>query len=259
MNTVLATLLALAPTLAVLLTLSGLISAAETSMTAASRGRMHQLERDGDRAARRVNRLIGDQENMIGAILLWPSGTKAEIPLPFQDGAGGSVTTERGQVQSSSLADCGSPSAGRVLTADPAPGLPGSGTCVQALIAIETGPNTGADTMLELSPGPGQPDLQAGQSVRIFRQVDQQGATGYGFYDYERTWPLTALAAVFDALRFDLPQTLLRAVPPPDFAAVARFVDRRMRALVQRRERQRARRAAHVAAAASEPSPPLVD
>jgi Mg2+/Co2+ transporter CorB len=70
LNTVLATLLALAPTLAVLLTLSGLISAAETSMTAASRGRMHQLERDGDRAARRVNRLIGDQENMIGAILL---------------------------------------------------------------------------------------------------------------------------------------------------------------------------------------------
>ncbi|MCE9514556.1 MAG: YibE/F family protein, partial [Mycobacterium sp.] len=30
---------------------------------------------------------------VIGAILLWPSGTKAEIPLPFQNGAGGSVTT----------------------------------------------------------------------------------------------------------------------------------------------------------------------
>ena len=134
---------------------------------------------------------------VIGAILLWPSGTKAEIPLPFQNGAGGSVTTERGHVQSSSLADCGSPSAGRVLTADPAPGLPGGGTCVQALIAIETGPNTGANTMLEISPGPGQPNLQAGQSVRIFRQMDQQGATGYGFYDYERTWPLAALAAVF--------------------------------------------------------------
>jgi Mg2+/Co2+ transporter CorB len=67
---VLATLLALAPTLVLLLTVSGLISAAETSMTAASRGRMHQLERDGDRAAQRVNRLISDQENMIGAILL---------------------------------------------------------------------------------------------------------------------------------------------------------------------------------------------
>src|SRR3712207_9354845 len=31
---------------------------------------MHQLERDGDRPAARVNRLIGDQETMIGAILL---------------------------------------------------------------------------------------------------------------------------------------------------------------------------------------------
>jgi Mg2+/Co2+ transporter CorB len=65
-----AILAALAPSLIFLLTLSGLISAAETSMTAASRGRLHQLERDGDRAARRVNRLISNQETMIGAILL---------------------------------------------------------------------------------------------------------------------------------------------------------------------------------------------
>ena len=65
-----AILAGLAPTLVILLSLSGLISAAETSMTAASRGRMHQLERDGDRAARRVNRLISNQETMIGAILL---------------------------------------------------------------------------------------------------------------------------------------------------------------------------------------------
>ncbi|MBW3616863.1 MAG: HlyC/CorC family transporter [Proteobacteria bacterium] len=63
-------LVALAPALLVLLTLGGLISAAETAMTGASRGRLHQLERDGDRPARRVNRLLGDQETMIGAILL---------------------------------------------------------------------------------------------------------------------------------------------------------------------------------------------
>jgi magnesium and cobalt exporter, CNNM family len=67
---ILATILLLAPSLIILLSLSGLISAAETSMTAASRARMHQLERDGDRAARRVNKLISNQENMIGAILL---------------------------------------------------------------------------------------------------------------------------------------------------------------------------------------------
>jgi Mg2+/Co2+ transporter CorB len=39
---------ALGPSLLLLLGVGALISAAETSMTAASRGRMHQLERDGD-------------------------------------------------------------------------------------------------------------------------------------------------------------------------------------------------------------------
>jgi Mg2+/Co2+ transporter CorB len=65
-----AILAALAPTLILLLSASALISAAETSMTAASRGRLHQLEREGDPAARRVNRLISNKETMIGAILL---------------------------------------------------------------------------------------------------------------------------------------------------------------------------------------------
>jgi Mg2+/Co2+ transporter CorB len=65
-----ATLLVLAPILVGLLFVSALFSAGETSMTAASRGRMHQLERDGDKAAKRVNRLLADQEKMIGAILL---------------------------------------------------------------------------------------------------------------------------------------------------------------------------------------------
>ena len=67
---IVAILAALAPTLILLLGLSALISAAETSMTAASRGRLHQLERDGDKAAARVNLLLTDQEKMIGAILL---------------------------------------------------------------------------------------------------------------------------------------------------------------------------------------------
>ncbi len=65
-----AVLAGLAPSLLILLSLSGLLSAAETSMTAASRGRLHQLERDGDRPARRINRLLTNQETMIGAILL---------------------------------------------------------------------------------------------------------------------------------------------------------------------------------------------
>ena len=54
----------------VLLAVSAVFSAAETALTRASRGRMHQLERDGDPGARRVNRLLGDQETMIGAVLI---------------------------------------------------------------------------------------------------------------------------------------------------------------------------------------------
>ena len=53
-----------------LLIISAVFSAAETALTRASRGRMHQLERDGDKAARRVNRLLDNQEMMIGAVLI---------------------------------------------------------------------------------------------------------------------------------------------------------------------------------------------
>jgi Mg2+/Co2+ transporter CorB len=63
-------LIALAPIVFGLLAVSALFSAAETALTGASRGRMHQLERDGDKAAKRVNRLLADQETMIGAVLL---------------------------------------------------------------------------------------------------------------------------------------------------------------------------------------------
>jgi Mg2+/Co2+ transporter CorB len=53
-----------------LLAVAAVFSAAETALTRASRGRMHQLERDGDKAAARVNELISNQERMIGALLL---------------------------------------------------------------------------------------------------------------------------------------------------------------------------------------------
>jgi Mg2+/Co2+ transporter CorB len=67
---ILTAILGLAPIIVALLALSALFSAAETALTGASRARMHQLERDGDKPARRVNRLLSDRETMIGAVLL---------------------------------------------------------------------------------------------------------------------------------------------------------------------------------------------
>ena len=53
-----------------LLTMSAFFSGSETALTAASRARMHALEKDGKVGAKRVNRLISDQEGLIGSILL---------------------------------------------------------------------------------------------------------------------------------------------------------------------------------------------
>ncbi|MEL7112177.1 MAG: CNNM domain-containing protein, partial [Pseudomonadota bacterium] len=57
-------------TILVLISMSGFFSGSETALTAASRARMHQLEKDGDKRASLVNQLISDRERLIGAILL---------------------------------------------------------------------------------------------------------------------------------------------------------------------------------------------
>lgn len=54
----------------ILLCMSGFFSGSETSLTAASRARMHALEQDGDKRAAAVNRLLAKKESLIGAILL---------------------------------------------------------------------------------------------------------------------------------------------------------------------------------------------
>ncbi|HJW42444.1 MAG TPA: HlyC/CorC family transporter [Rhizomicrobium sp.] len=62
-------LVSVAP-IALLLVLGAFFAGSETALTAVSRGRMHQLEKDGSRAARDVNRLVGERERMVGALLL---------------------------------------------------------------------------------------------------------------------------------------------------------------------------------------------
>lgn len=54
----------------ILIILSGFFSGSETALTAASRARMHQMEKTGDSRATMVSRLISAKERLIGAILL---------------------------------------------------------------------------------------------------------------------------------------------------------------------------------------------
>ncbi|WP_068310567.1 HlyC/CorC family transporter [Polycladidibacter hongkongensis] len=56
--------------IALLLILSGFFSGSETALTAASRARMHQMEKSGNKRASIVSRLIQARERLIGALLL---------------------------------------------------------------------------------------------------------------------------------------------------------------------------------------------
>ncbi len=53
-----------------LLMLSGLFSGSETALTAASKARIHQMQKQGHKKALRVAKLMEDKERLIGAILL---------------------------------------------------------------------------------------------------------------------------------------------------------------------------------------------
>jgi Mg2+/Co2+ transporter CorB len=53
-----------------LIALSAFFNASETSLTAASRARMHALQEDGDARARLVGRVLSHPEKMIGTVLL---------------------------------------------------------------------------------------------------------------------------------------------------------------------------------------------
>jgi Mg2+/Co2+ transporter CorB len=54
----------------VLMVLSAFFAGSETAMTAASRARMHQLEKDGEKRAKSVNWLMEHREQMVGSMLL---------------------------------------------------------------------------------------------------------------------------------------------------------------------------------------------
>ncbi|MGX7732633.1 YibE/F family protein [Rhodococcus sp. 2H158] len=132
-----------------------------------------------------------------GAVALWPSGQAVDIPAPFQTTGGGAVVTEAGTVVEQDIGPCGSSSAGRPFTGDPVPPATDAYQCQRSIVTIDSGPNEGTRTLLEIGPGPGQPDLRVGEEIRLVRQVDPSGATQYSFYDYSRGLPLALIITAF--------------------------------------------------------------
>ncbi|MDF3303427.1 YibE/F family protein [Rhodococcus sp. T2V] len=134
---------------------------------------------------------------LIGAVALWPGKPSVDVEQPFQSAQGGAVVTESGTITMQNIGDCGSPSAGRVFTGAPLPAPAGAYECQRSIVDIESGPNTGTQTLLEIIPGPGQPDLRVGENIRLSRQTDVNGTTEYSFEDYARGLPVTLIALAF--------------------------------------------------------------
>ncbi|WP_063052792.1 YibE/F family protein [Nocardia arthritidis] len=134
---------------------------------------------------------------VIAAIVLWPSKQHIDIPLPMQNAGGGAVQTEAGTVVLQDVGPCGSPSLGKVFVEKPEPPRSTAYTCQRSLISIESGPHKGNRTLLEIAPGPGQPDLHAGDELRLVRQTDPSGTPMYSFEDYSRGMPLTLIFVIF--------------------------------------------------------------
>lgn len=153
----------------------------------------------GDTAARVVVGLLVviGVAVLVGLVWLWPSKQHVEIPLPMQNAGGGAVTTEAGTVVMQEWGPCGSPSLGRVFPDDPAPPRANTYDCQRSIITIDSGPHAGNKTLFEIAPGPGQPELHAGDKIRLVRQSDPSGAPMYSFEDYARGLPLTLIVLAF--------------------------------------------------------------
>ncbi|WP_378734592.1 YibE/F family protein [Nocardia brasiliensis] len=153
----------------------------------------------GDTAARVVVGLLTviGALVLLGTVLLWPGKQHIDIPLPMQNAGGGAVQTEAGTVVMQDIGPCGSSSIGKVFVEKPEPPRNNAYTCQRSLIDIESGPHKGNKTLFEIAPGPGQPDLHAGDELRLVRQTDPSGTPMYSFEDYARGLPLTLIAVAF--------------------------------------------------------------
>lgn len=135
--------------------------------------------------------------SLVGLVVLWPDRVSVDVPTPFQSADGSAVQSVNGTVLEQNPGLCPSPSAGRVFSDAPLAAPAGGYECPSFVVSIDSGPNAGNRTLLEVSPGPGQPDLQPGDKIRLVRGIDTSGSAIYGFDDFQRTGSLLLVVAIF--------------------------------------------------------------
>lgn len=70
-------------------------------------------------------------------------------------------------------------------------------TCRDVTVRLESGPEKGQTTTLDITEGPDQPTLRAGDRVVLGRAADPGSEVAYYFSDYQRRAPLLVLGLLF--------------------------------------------------------------
>ena len=109
----------------------------------------------------------------VAIVVLWPGDDRPALP------SGLGNDSELAEVESVTETACAGP----------------SGSCADAAIRLESGPDEGTDATIRLGEFVADPELDVGDRIRV---VDNQGT--YLFVDFERRGPLIWLALAFAAL-----------------------------------------------------------
>ena len=127
---------------------------------------------------------------LLGMALLWPAAKPANTSATA---SARSLSHPEATVQSVSTYDC--------PAANQRPGPDGQQqlvTCASVQAKLETGPESGASVIVDVSAEAYRAGLGPGDRIKVMRVFNHQsGPAVYAFYDYSRNLPLALLAAAF--------------------------------------------------------------
>ncbi|WP_020171968.1 YibE/F family protein [Gordonia polyisoprenivorans] len=155
-----------------------------------------------------------------GIVLLWPSGGEHPIPAQFRGADGGAIHAVDGKIVSQTRGDCLNQMVGTIAdTADIPISGAGTGPCIESVVSITSGSDSGKYTLLEVptnraqsgsgpdssaqtlgapdDPQPGQPTLHIGDAVRMSTTPGPDGQPRYTFFDFGRTTSTIVWAILF--------------------------------------------------------------
>ena len=121
---------------------------------------------------------------LIGLVVLWPpAGTSARLGRGADLGT--PVSLVNATVVAAPVVPCRSAVPGMALT------------CRDVTARLDSGPEKGQTTTLDITEGPDQPTLRAGDRIVLGRAADPGAEVAYYFSDYQRRLPLLALGLLF--------------------------------------------------------------